>query len=195
MRGGTSVQRDPPSRSMKISNPMEKNKLGFLTIVTDSSQARLGGLLLVNASGRPLEFHCTAAVKPNRAQEILYGPTLGQYLCGEQIGMALCNALKHCPAVLLTDIMDVLALRPLVDFPLLLVMTEQNKRQNFSGQFVESRLGTRTICVQAAYEKDLARCESMLEASAENLDLQEPFGRIAEAISEAQGGMRKQRVA
>ncbi len=180
---------------MKTSNPMEKNKLGFLTIASDSSQARLGGLLLVNASGRPLEFHCTAAVKPNRAQEILYGPTLGQYLCGEQIGMALCNALKHRPAILLTDIKDVLALRPLVDFPLLLVVTEQNKRQDFSGLLVKSHLGTRKVCVHCDYEQDLAKGKAMLEISAENLDLQEPFGRIAEAISEAQGGSRKQRVA
>ena len=180
---------------MKVPNPMDKNKLGFLTIVTDSSQARLGGLLVVNASGRPLEFHCTGAVKPNRAQEILYGPTLGQYLCGEQIGMALCNAVKHRPAVLLTDITDVLALRPLVDFPLLLVATEQNKIQNFPASLAELRLGTRTVCVHAAYEQDLAKSESMLAVPAENLDFQEPFGRIAEAISEAQGGRRKQRVA
>ncbi len=174
---------------------MEKNKLGFLTIVTDSSQARLGGLLLVNASGRPLEFHCTAAVKPNRAQEILYGPALGQYLCGEQIGMALCNALKHRPAVLLTDITDVLALRPLVDFPLLLVVTEQNRHQNSPASLPELKLGPRSFRVHAAYEHDLAQGEPMLEVPAENLDFQEPFGRIVEAISEAQGGGRKQRVA
>ena len=89
---------------MRMSNLMDKNRLGFLTIATDPSQARIGGLLLVNASGRPLEFHCTAAVKPNRAQEILYGPTLEEYLCGEQIGMALCDAIKHDSSLMLTDI-------------------------------------------------------------------------------------------
>ena len=180
---------------MKISNPMEKNKLGFLTIAKDSSQARLGGLLLVNASGRPLEFHCTAAVKPNRAQEILYGPTLGAYLCGEQIGMALCNALQHRPTILLTDVPDVLALRPLVEFPLLLVVTEKSKRHDFTATLVESRLGDCTIFVEATYEQDLTAGKAIFEVSAANLDLREPFARIDEAISEALGGTRKQRVA
>ena len=179
---------------MKISNPIEKNKLGFLTIVTESSQARLGGLLLVNASGRPLEFHCTAAVKPNRAQEILYGPTLGAYLCGEQIGLALCNALQHRPTILLTDVPDVLALRPLVDFPLLLVVTEKSKRHDFT-TLVESRLDASKVFVEAAYEQDLSAAAQIFELSTATLDLREPFARIDEAISEAKGGMRKQRVA
>ena len=45
--------------------------------------------VLLNAAGRPLEFHCTAPIKPNRAQEILYGPTLESFLYGEQIGQTL----------------------------------------------------------------------------------------------------------
>ncbi len=180
---------------MKISNPMDKNRLGFLTIATDSSQSRIGGLLLVNASGRPLEFHCTAAVKPNRAQEILYGPTLGEYLCGEQIGMALCDAIKQNPSMVLTDIPEVLALRPLVEFPLLLVVTEKNKRQKFPSELVQSAYGESTVCVRKPYEKDFSAAEVIFDQLAVNLDLDEPFGRIDEAISEAQGGMRKQQVA
>lgn len=180
---------------MKTSNPREKDKLGFLTIVTESSQARLGGLLLVNASGRPLEFHCTAAVKPNRAQEILYGPTLGAYLCGEQIGLALCNALQQRPTILLTDVPDVLALRHLVDFPLLLVATDKRQRHDFKATLVESRLGECTVFVEAAYEQDLSAAAAIFEVSAATLDLREPFARIDEAVSEAKGGMRKRRVA
>jgi hypothetical protein len=180
---------------MRMSNLMDKNRLGFLTIATDPSQARIGGLLLVNASGRPLEFHCTAAVKPNRAQEILYGPTLGEYLCGEQIGMALCDAIKHHPSLMLTDIPEVLALRPMVEFPLLMVVTEKNKQQKLPSQVVQSTQGENTVCVRTAYEKDLLAVEAILQGMAAVLDLEEPFGRIHEAISEAQGGIRKQKVA
>ena len=50
--------------------------IGFLTVTRDLEQGLFGGYLLLNALGRPLEFHCTAPVRPNRAQEILYGPTL-----------------------------------------------------------------------------------------------------------------------
>lgn len=47
--------------------------LGFLTVVEHKQHGLFGGYLVLNQVGRPLEFHCTAPVKPNRAQEILYG--------------------------------------------------------------------------------------------------------------------------
>ena len=53
--------------------------------------------------GRPLEFHCTSPVRPSRAQEILYGPTLQPYLLGEQISGALLEAAKLTPWLILTD--------------------------------------------------------------------------------------------
>ncbi|MGW8256618.1 MAG: hypothetical protein ACWGMZ_03940, partial [Thermoguttaceae bacterium] len=60
-----------------------KTALGFLTIIQHEQHGLFGGYLLLNTSGRPLEFHCTAPIKPNRAQEILYGPTLESFLYGE----------------------------------------------------------------------------------------------------------------
>ena len=61
--------------------------IGFLTAVEHAEYGFFGGYLIVNAAGRPLEFHCTAPVKATRAQEILYGPTLRDYLY-EQIAPA-----------------------------------------------------------------------------------------------------------
>ena len=176
---------------MAASNSKNQSNLGFLTIVSDPAEARIGGLLLVNASGRPLEFHCTAPVKPNRAQEILYGPTLGEYLCGEQIGMALSEALKHQPSLLLTDIPETLSLRPLIDFPLLLLATEENPAGSLGQNFVQTAHNDQTLTTREEYAADLRVAESALQTLTPGLDLREPFGRIREAIAEAQGGMRK----
>ena len=66
-----------------------KPTLGFLTVVEHPQYGLFGGYLILNTAGRPLEFHCTAPIKPNRAQEILYGPTLESFLYGEQIGQTL----------------------------------------------------------------------------------------------------------
>lgn len=176
---------------MTVSNSMNKNRLGFLTIVCDRSESRIGGLLVVNASGRPLEFHCTAPVKPNRAQEILYGPTLGEYLCGEQIGVALCEAIKHPPSLLLTDIPEALSLRPLIDFPLLLSMAETNSSEGVVRRLVQTTRDDQTFAAGKEHEQDLRSVEAVLETVAPGLDLREPFNRIHEAITEAQGGMRK----
>ncbi len=176
---------------MAASNSKIQSNLGFLTIVHDPTEARIGGLLLVNASGRPLEFHCTAPVKPNRAQEILYGPTLGEYLCGEQIGMALSEALKYQPTLLLADIPETLSLRPLIEFPLLLLATEQNHAGSLGQSFVQMTHNDQTLVAREEYAADLRVAESALQTLSSGLDLCEPFGRIREAIAEAQGGMRK----
>ena len=49
--------------------------VGFLAILNDPT-GTLGGLLVTNAWGRPLEFRLTSAVQPNRVQAILYGAAL-----------------------------------------------------------------------------------------------------------------------
>ena len=56
-----------------MSNIDAKSKpaLGFLTVVEHPQYGLFGGYLVLNLAGRPLEFHCTAPIKPNRAQEIL----------------------------------------------------------------------------------------------------------------------------
>src|SRR5438067_12582257 len=89
--------------------------LGFLTVVENAELGLLGGYLLLNAAGRPLEFHCTAPVKPNRTQEILYGPTLKPYLYGEQIGRTLLEKSKLKPIIVCTDSEPVLAVREVTD--------------------------------------------------------------------------------
>ena len=60
---------------------------------------------------------------------------------------------------------------------------------------MQSAYGESTVCVRKPYEKDFSAAEVIFDQLAVNLDLEEPFGRIDEAISEAQGGMRKQQVA
>jgi hypothetical protein len=80
--------------------------------------------LVLNVAGRPLEFHCTAPIKPNRAQHILYGPTLEPYLFGEQIGQALVAKSAADPLMICTDLRPAMAVRPLVDPPVALVLKD-----------------------------------------------------------------------
>jgi len=100
--------------------------IGFLTIIQDDEHGLFGGYLLLNPLGRPLEFHCTAPVKPNRAQEILYGPTLESYLYGERIGPALLEKAKSGPNVVFTDVSQVMAARPFTSRPLMLILPESH---------------------------------------------------------------------
>ena len=80
---------------MSASGSKSVPSVGFLTVQEFTDLGLIGGYLILNAVGRPLEFHCTAPVRPNRAQEILYGPTLAPFLYGEQIGLTFRERLRE----------------------------------------------------------------------------------------------------
>ena len=80
-----------------------KAQLGFLGVVNLAGTGFVGGLLVTNQLGRPLEFQCTTPVKPNRTQEILYGPTLNSFVCAELIGKTLFERLQVKPQVIVSD--------------------------------------------------------------------------------------------
>jgi hypothetical protein len=185
--------------------------IGFLTIYEHSERGLLGGYLVLNTAGRPLEFHCTAPVRASRAQEILYGPTLEPFLFGEQIGQTLVNKASSEPLFVCTDLKPALELREHYAEPVLLVCVERQETENERGSspptpvrridpassnripsdhlaLREFALGANRVAVtvQHAADQELAQIR-WTEATAE-LDLQEPFTRIREAIAEAHRG-------
>ena len=101
--------------------PRTSNHLGFLTVIDHSHYGPIGGYLVLNVAGRPLEFHCTAPIKSNRAQEVLYGETFKPFLYGEQIGQTLLSRAKSEPAYVLTDVEPVLAAQDFFEKPLIFV--------------------------------------------------------------------------
>src|SRR2546421_4254764 len=84
--------------------------LGFLTVLQEAS-GYLGGYLVTNLWGRPLEFRLTSAVQPNKVQQILYGDTLLPYLCADLIGKTLVDKTGLPVQLLVTDREAVLDLR------------------------------------------------------------------------------------
>jgi len=178
--------------------------IGFLTVVEHAQHGFFGGYLVLNANARPLEFHCTAPVKPNRAQEILYGPTLEPYLYGEQIGQTLIAKSQLAPLAVCTNLPAVLAVRQHVELPVILVLGEaaaSTAAEAAAGAGAVYRvdaahgrvptapafqLGRNSVTVAAGHDDDRQRAEAELAALVEHLDLAEPFGRIRGAIDEAQ---------
>ncbi|HEX4147791.1 MAG TPA: hypothetical protein VHY20_02340 [Pirellulales bacterium] len=172
--------------------------IGFLTVAEHQPHGLFGGLLVVDAGGRPLEFHCTAPVKTNRAQEILFGPTLESYLYGEQIGHTLFASARHGPLVACTDSHHVLAMRAHVSVPVVLVEPPGDKAAAATPQLrldaahsrgprlVSFSLGQHKLAIEADHASEQAAVMAHLEPLAARWDLSEPFTRIREAIDEAQ---------
>ena len=175
--------------------------IGFLTIVAHEQHGYYGGYLVLNHLARPLELHCTAPVKANRAQEILYGPTLEPYLFGEQIGQTLVAKSDLKPVLVCTDRPAALALRHHVDMPVTVVLAAEGESASSAAASLSARLdaahagalrsfscSARRLAVKAEFAGDESAVRQALDGIAEQFDFLEPFERIRGAIEEAQRG-------
>jgi hypothetical protein len=159
---------------------------GYLTAVETAEFGYFGGYLIVSSLGRPLEFHCTAPIQPSRAQRILYGPTLASYLLGEQICGALSGVAKLTPELILTDCEVALHARNRFAVPMALVTSSERAEsvaQPVAGVFT---IGLNQFQLPNGYESEQHSVEEAVTLLAQRVELTEPFGRIREAIDEAQ---------
>ncbi|MEO1992731.1 MAG: hypothetical protein ABGW78_12405 [Pirellulales bacterium] len=156
---------------------------GFLTAVESSSHGVFGGYLLVDAIGRPIEFHCTTPVKVSRAQQILYGASLSGHLHGQQIGAALLAEATTSPILVLTDQTSMLSVCPHTSLPVALVCSRSD-----GGEVSDKSFDMGDVSVTPHFE-DGDNVKSMhvhLKELGSVVELQEPFERIRAAIEEAQ---------
>lgn len=175
---------------MTSRSPTSPPCLGFLTVIENADLGLLGGYLLLNASGRPLEFHCTAPIRANRTQEILYGPTLRPFLYGEQIGQTLLTKSKLTPVVICTDSEPVLATREFTDTPVVMVTgTTAGPSGNIPRGHFQLALNEVAAATGQANDEQIIR--AAWPAQADHLNLLEPFERIREALEEAQKSSRQ----
>ncbi len=184
---------------------------GFLTVRFNESVGYFGGLLTVNSVGRPLEFHCSLPIKPSRAQTILYGDSLSDFLIGEQISLAIVSKVKQAPSTILTDLTAALTLRHVHSVPIACLEnagSEQTSRDGntlaitdvtdsttrgpnlikplgFPRSTHRFRLANTTVSTLEEYKADEAQFVSIWENLKPQINPAEPFSRIVEALMEA----------
>ena len=163
---------------------------GYLSVVHSAEHGFFGGYLVISVLGRPLEFHCSAPVRPSRAQEILYGPTLQPYLLGEQIGGTLLGRAKLSPRLILTDQPAMLCLGGEMDVPLVQLLPRDEVQVRPSDEVAEQdhhfAIDRHEFELAPATAADRDVTIELLTELAAHVDLAEPFDRIHEAIREAQ---------
>ncbi|MDG2385013.1 MAG: hypothetical protein P8N76_25300 [Pirellulaceae bacterium] len=171
-------------------NASQTPNFGFVTVTDLGGAVRIGGYLILNSTGRPLEFHCTAPVRPNRAQEILYGATLESYLHGEQIGQALIANGQVQPDLILTDRASVLSLREFSTIPVA-CLWDSNRALQAGERMADPNLisclaDDFSLRLDIRYQGESDAIRSMIESRQAKWDLWEPFERITDAVSELQ---------
>ncbi|HJZ93882.1 MAG TPA: hypothetical protein VKE40_23615 [Gemmataceae bacterium] len=161
--------------------------LGFLTVFAEAN-GYLGGYLVTNSWGRPIEFRLSTAVQPNRVQQILYGHTLTEYLCAELIGKTLVEKTATPVQLLVTDSPDMLPIRSRVEVPVVGVVAESQRRSADSDRRLttfEHPRSSVALALDSRWASDEGSVRRILDRLDAALDLAEPFARIREAMGEA----------
>jgi hypothetical protein len=166
----------------------EALRLGFLTIVQETN-GYLGGYLVTNSWGRPLEFRLSSPVRPNRLQQILYGGTLRSYVCADLIGKTLVDRSSLAAQCLFTDCESVLDVRLWLAMPVVwLAPANDPIAEDLAeeGACVRpaSERGGQIVC-HPRYPADIRVVRELLDRLDSGLDLSEPFIRIRQAVDEA----------
>jgi hypothetical protein len=179
----------------------DKLRLGFLTAFEVPQRGFVGGLLVTNHFGRPLEFQCTTPVQPNRTQQILYGPTLVPFIQTELIGKTLVDKVGVKPDLILTDSRQLLDLREHIAIPVAClddadspVAGSSDDSQPAEESLAEDAAATSTIGIgrhtlrfHSAHRSDAQVIAAKSHLIPDGADLLEPFERVREALNEAIG--------
>jgi len=182
-----------------MDEPRERTdaRLGFLAAFSPTDNVFLGGLLVTNRLGRPLEFQCTAPVEPNPTQVLLYGPTLKSYVLGDLIGKTLLERVSTKPHVVLVDVPELLTLRKLISQPLGWVHDDDRNASPSNHSAVESavrkdmpserglRIGRQCVVWNADSPDDGELLQRYTENIPQDADILEPFTRVRAALQEA----------
>ncbi|XZE22588.1 hypothetical protein SH449x_002524 [Pirellulaceae bacterium SH449] len=172
------------------SKQKQQIQLGFLTVRKHTTLGFVGGLLVLNGLARPVEFHCTLPLMPTRAQQLLYGATLDEFVAGEQIARALIAKAKAKPQVVLTDTLAALSVRHLIESPAAALDSSWSKNEATLCYPEPTReswhrlsIGDYRFLMMHEFAEDSHQLQDMLDSL--SIDLVEPFGRIEGALMEA----------
>lgn len=159
--------------------------LGFLTVIHEIS-GYVGGYLVTNSWGRPLEFRLSTMVQPNRVQQILYGGTLKPYIYADLIGKTLVEKSGVAAQLVITDCGAALDLRLTWPTPMIWLAQAADASAlelDQAGATVQ-RMASHLLLCHPKHAEDVATAGALLAAVGCS-DLAEPFARIREALAEA----------
>jgi hypothetical protein len=81
----------------------EQLRLGYLLITSPQPNVLMGSVMVTDGRGLPVAFYYTNPIKPSKIQQVLYGPSLNQYLKTDVILETLLAQLDDLPSVLFVE--------------------------------------------------------------------------------------------
>lgn len=171
--------------------PATPTAIGYLGYHTfDDGEAYRGAILVTDEGSKPLEFRCTAPVRPTPLQRKLYGKSLLPHILTELIAAPLIASVREKPQMILISDDYFFDLRCKVAFPVIMVSAskaalrsksaERSKTlllQSSSGKFSELE-----IEAHWKFPTDLDSSGERLRDLFGRWDLTEPFERLVEGL-------------
>lgn len=169
--------------------------VGFYALLpTNDEKGYLGALLVTDEIGKPEEFRVTYPVKPTPVQRFLYGQSLIPHLGIELCGIPLYEALKQKPDIILVQDQQLVGIAIDIDCLVARITrlgeTLEIKDAKAGPTRIEipsrsGRFDPLAVDIPSSYKSDKSvRVQELLSAFSEQIDLIEPFERIALALKE-----------
>ena len=166
----------PSGMSVRLGSDGMTYPIGFIQIAFNHTNGNaVGGMLVTDNTGIPLEFMITSAVRPTRPQRILYGERLKSYVAVDLCAKELITHIKTAPKVIFVRDAYLLDAVKLTSIPLLMLQRVEALGANAPKPTVVAPPG------KSAYEK-------VVDLSSLHTDMVDAFDRIEkcrEVLAEA----------
>lgn len=154
----------------------------YLSIEKKSDETFIGGLIVSDSYGIPVEFKYTEPIKPTHLQKILYGKSIEKYLMVDILCKKLVLSIQEKPRFILVQ--DFSLLQTPSKVPMIFI--ESIKKETASEEEKDDRFRTELIGkeLKISFVGNLTADEyQWLGTIAKEIDILEPFGRLREALN------------
>jgi hypothetical protein len=152
--------------------------IGYLSVMNIDGK-HLGGVLVINDLGIPVEFKYSEPVTPTKLQEIIYGNSLEYYLHAEIIAKGLVQRLENKPEVILVQDPTLLFDKNAVMVTLLPQPVSEKKEGN------EAVVNFNNKSIRITFPENAKVDENVVQKIldyASKIDILEPFDRVEKAL-------------
>ncbi|MDR1841806.1 MAG: hypothetical protein LBQ86_07770 [Holophagales bacterium] len=172
----------------------DEPRLAYFVAIKEGA-SYLGGLLITNSLGIPIDFRYTEPITPTKLQSLLYGKALEPHLRGDVIQKALLKEIKTPPDLMFVRMSD-LAGDFAVENKYPILSVQRSQEQPLPTQGATTRISSRELLVQLsegasplrvlfAHGLTQAEQDSAMEKVVQagyQMDLAEPMDRTLEAL-------------
>ncbi|MEW6202325.1 MAG: hypothetical protein AB1546_10135 [bacterium] len=172
---------------------MAEYKIGYIDTYRSERNAFIGGILITDCYGIPLEFRHTDTVVPSRIEQILYGRALDHYLKAETMARSLLTDVENKPDILIVPDESYYNLTRSYTFPF--VQLSVARREPLATHGESQEISENEILLQILSLREpvrvkvdrknaptLASVKSILLDLGRTMDVLEPLSRVQDAL-------------